>query len=221
MIEFINVHTHHPIKEDDTFSIVNIQLPSENPGKGVMVSVGWHPWDIENIDLPEIEQSLEKKAGEPNVLLVGECGIDRTIHTSVEKQLDVLMLHFKTAIKHQKALMIHCVKAYSDIENLLKSVNYQGKIVFHDFNGNQFQIEKLLNFDSYFSLGRQFMNPNSTIRKAYWHLPVDRLLFETDDSDLRIKQLYDEYIQLTKIDSTDLKDQIKLNFNKITGLTVT
>jgi TatD DNase family protein len=217
MIEYIDIHTHQTAENENTFSVINVLLPEEHFSDSIFLSAGWHPWNIENSDLHEIETELELWGRIKNVLLIGECGIDRNIETSVAKQTEVLILHFIAAQKFDKPLIIHCVKAYSDIEHLIKSRKYQGKIIFHNFNGNRVQIGKLLRFNVYFSLGEQFMNKKSTIRKSFKEIPVDRVFFETDESDLKIDQLYEEYALFKGIDLETLKNQIKLNFYELTG----
>lgn len=217
MIEFINIHTHRTGNEEDTFYIQNIALPTGHLPEKTFVSAGWHPWHIGTFNLEEIEAALNVFATEKTVLLIGECGFDRTIKTPVEKQAEVMRLHINAALMYHKPLIIHCVKAYSDLEHLLKTEKFGGTIVLHDFNGNQFQIERFLKFDSYFSLGKQLMNPNSNVQKSIMKIPIDRIFLETDETDYSIKEIYQQTANLLQLNTAELKRQIRENFKSLLG----
>ena len=133
MIDFIDIHTHRLEKDENTFSILNISLPCNEIPEKIYISTGWHPWFIDLFDLHQIKNSLEKVAWRRNVLALGECGFDRSIKIPVEKQSDVFRVHLTVAKMVGKPLIIHCVRAYSDLLETLKKEKFNGKICVAQF----------------------------------------------------------------------------------------
>jgi len=146
------------------------------------------------------------------VLAIGECGLDRSIKIPFEKQFEVFKFQIQLSKKLHKPLIIHCVKAYSDLIHILKEENFKEKFVLHNFNGNQFQIESFLKFEAYFSLGKQMMDLNSKLHLAINNIPIERLFFETDISEFSIEEMYIRATNLLNISKEKLNIQIINNF---------
>jgi TatD DNase family protein len=215
MTDFIDIHTHKTEKEDNTFSILNISLPDNEIPEKRYRSVGWHPWNIEPFDLPQIKNRLEEVASGQNVLAIGECGLDRAIKIPFEKQSEVFRVHLSVAKMVKKPLIIHCVRAYSDLFEILKNEKYKGKIILHNFNGNQKQIESFLKFEAYFSINKQQMIQNSKLNKSLIQIPKNRIFLETDDSIFTIQETYSLASELLNIPIIDLELLIKTNFTSV------
>jgi TatD DNase family protein len=218
MIDFINIHTHQLVKDENTFSLYNIALPCKEIPEKIYLSAGWHPWDIEDYDLPQIDNSLNEIVALKYLLAIGECGLDRSIKISFEKQAEVFKLHLKTAKEHVKPLIIHCVRAYSDLLQMLMSENFNGKFILHNFNGNRYQIDSILKFDAYFSLGKQLLNPIPRFCESLKYIPVERIFLETDDSAISINDIYFLASELLNIPVIDLKLQLKQNLFSLIGV---
>jgi|WetSurMetagenome_2_1015567.scaffolds.fasta_scaffold83024_2 TatD DNase family protein len=217
MTDFIDIHTHKTEKEDNTFSILNISLPDNEIPEKRYLSIGWHPWFIEPFDLQQIRNKLEGVASNQNVLAIGECGFDRSIKTPVEKQSDVFRTHLIVAKMVKKPLIIHCVRAYSDLLEVLKKEKYSGKFILHNFNGNQKQIDSLLKFNAFFSISKQQMIRNLNLNKSLNHIPSERIFLETDDSIFTIQETYSLASELLNIPIIDLELLIKFNFTSVFG----
>lgn len=215
MINFIDIHTHHLEKDDNTFSIYDLSITQNEISEKRYISVGCHPWDIENYDLLLMKKTLEKVVSKENVLTIGECGFDRLIKTPIMKQIAAFNLHIKMAKEFNKPLIIHCVKAYSDLLEILKKENYNGKFILHNFNGNRFQIDSFLKFNSFFSFGKGLKNPSSKFVESLKYISVDKILLETDDSDYSISQIYFFASDLLNIPIEDLKRIMKQNFKTL------
>jgi TatD DNase family protein len=217
MIDFIDIHTHRTKKGENTFSILNISLPNNEIPEKRYLSIGWHPWFIEPFDLQQIRNRLEEVVFNQNVLAIGECGLDRSIKTPFERQTEVFRLHLSTAKSVDKPLIIHCVRAYSDLFEILKKEKFTGKFILHNFNGNQKQIDSFLKFDTYFSLSKQQMIRNLNLNKSLAQIPHERIFLETDDSVFSIQETYSLASELLNIPLIDLKSAIKCNFILIFG----
>jgi TatD DNase family protein len=217
MTNFIDIHTHRLNRDKNIFSVMNIALPSNEIPEKIYVSAGWHPWDIEPFDLSQIKNLLEIAATRQNVLALGECGLDRSIKIPFEKQIEVFKVHLSIAKKLEKPLVVHCVKAYSDLLEIMKKEKFNGKIVLHNFNGNQLQIDSFLKLDTFFSLGKLIGNRNSKIYKSIHYLPLERIFLETDDSEISIQETYFFASKLLHIPVEKLKSQIIQNFSTVFG----
>jgi TatD DNase family protein len=217
MINFIDIHTHRLNRDENTFSVMNIRLPDNEIPEKIYVSAGWHPWDIEPFPLFQIKTSLENAASRENVLALGECGLDRSVNIPFEKQVEVFKIHLSLAKKLEKPLIVHCVKAYSDLLEILKKEKFNGKIVLHNFNGNRPQIDSFLKTDTFFSLGKQIENQNSKAYKSIAYFPPEKIFLETDDAEISIQETYLFASKLLNIPVEKLKSQIKQNFTMLFG----
>jgi len=152
----INIHTHSRTAKENQLEIVI--------GED---TVGVHPWDVDKI--PDFRKARDY------CLMVGETGLDRSEkykHT-LDVQIRFLRAHLATALHFKIPIVLHCVRAQSDLLHILKDMRYNGKVLLHDFAGNAQHLEAYLNFDVYFSFRRNF----EILKIA----PIDRIFLETDD----------------------------------------
>lgn len=160
---------------DGHFSIQNLIL---NPGQEILLtdqqyySVGIHPWFFLNQE--NLENSLEllrSLAVKTNVLAIGECGIDLAIETSVELQEYAFLEQVKIAEKVSKPLIIHCVRAYHILNELLGKIKPKSPWIFHGFNQNAEVAAQLLQKAAYFSIGSDIFAKLKN-QKIHWFPPV-------------------------------------------------
>lgn len=173
-------------------------------------ALGIHPWELQKtVSLQAIRKRLDQLMDiNPQLMAIGECGLDRSRAdlVSMQEQLTVLEWHFNEARKKNLPLIIHCVRAHSDLVGLLKKNKIQQTIMLHDFNGNEFQIREYLKFDVYFSLGKRGL-------KNIEKVPFDRLLLETDDQiEMSLELLYTKASMVLGVSMDQLEKQIEENF---------
>ena len=133
----------------------------------------------------------DKLAKDPAVVAIGECGLDyyRMDGGDVavkEKQKTAFLAQASIAMKHGKALMIHCRPskgtddAYSDLYAILSDPLYHGlRKVVHFYVGSPAITQKLVEAGFYFTLGGVITfadDYNESIKL----MPMDRILLETD-----------------------------------------
>jgi len=164
MVDFIDIHTHEIESEENILSISNISLPCKEIPKKKYLSIGLHPWNTENFDHDRIKNELEQFAVWQNVLSIGECGLDRSIKTPINQQVAAFYIHLNVAKKVEKPLIIHCVRAYSDLLEILKKEKFCGKLILHHFNGNKQQLDRFLQYNVFFSFSKQQLNRNSKLK---------------------------------------------------------
>jgi TatD DNase family protein len=217
MISFIDIHTHKHERQTNVLSIINLSQPVSDIPENIFFSSGWHPWYIENIPLLTIESSLRKIIPQRNLIAIGECGLDKSSTTQWQKQTDVFSIHLHLAKEYNKPLIIHCVKAWSDLLYLFKKENFKGKIILHGFNGNDQIVDKFLKFNTYFSFGKLLLNPESKLPCVLKNIPAERLFLETDEADYSISDIYLRTSAILDIPVDNLCEMIKNNFFELTG----
>ncbi|HOO83627.1 MAG TPA: TatD family hydrolase [Prolixibacteraceae bacterium] len=218
MSVYIDIHTHRAYaQKTGVLALQNITLSNQEMNLDKWLTAGWHPWYIQNTSLQKIKESINHAAAVKNVVAIGECGIDRSIDTPVDTQAEVFKYHVEVAAEKQKPLIIHCVKAYSDINGLLKKTNFKLPVIFHAYNGNKIQTQQLLSLNAYFSIGNPISYSAKKLSNILSEVPLSRLFIETDDSTYSIENNYQEIADILKISLYDLKNQIEINFIKIFG----
>lgn len=179
-------------------------------------SAGIHPWDLNKINLGKAYKELRDLAVCNKCLAIGELGLDKKIGTDLDLQIDVLREQIQIASScQQKVLIIHCVRAYQEIIFEKKNSNDDLIWVLHAFKGSKELIESLLKHDFYFSLGVDLLNEDSKISRNIVHIPLNRLLLETDDSSVEIEDVYLAAAKLKGIEIGKLQDQIAKNVEKL------
>lgn len=164
----INIHTHIRTSKENQLEIVI--------GED---SVGIHPWDIDkNPDF--------SKAGKVCVM-IGETGLDRSFKykETLLKQENLLRIHLEAASYFKLPVVVHCVRAHSDLLKILKEKKFEGRILLHDYSGNLQQIASYLRYDVFFSFRRRF----DLLKGA----PIERIFLETDNQiQVSIEEIYKE-----------------------------
>ena len=180
-------------------------------------SLGIHPWELVNTEdviffkdqFITLKQSLT-----PTVLALGECGLDRRRKNilDISYQKEILEWHLDWAIEVQKPIIIHCVKAFSDLLSLLKLKKYKGKLLIHDFSGNLQEAQKLLQFDCFFSFGSSLFKANHHSSFLIQELPKEKIFLETDDQVIyEIDQIYEKAQFLLNMSSQELENLFEKN----------
>jgi len=175
-----------------------------------LFSVGVHPWQADVKSLSEIIPSLHHQ----NCRALGEVGLDRLRGPSMEIQLAMLLAQLTLANELQKPVIFHLVRAWDEFYSLVKSPQHTPWII-HGFNSPK-QLPRLLQTKVIFSLGpASLQNPH--MQSILTHIPLNRILFETDDTAIDINQVYLDYSQATSTPLEDVYAQIEQNFLAIFG----
>jgi len=218
----INIHTHLPDRSGNTIELLSLQLnKGETPGENVFCSAGWHPWDAQKASPERIRETIVAAVQWPQTIALGECGLDRVCRVDLELQKKVFLLHLEAAKEYNRPLIIHCVKAFSDLLQELKRNRFKGKLVFHAFNGNQMQIESLLSYDAFFSIGPGIVSEAPRLIESFCSIPVERLFLETDTTTVQILDVYRKAAEIKHIEVEELAKRITENFKALFPKTLT
>jgi TatD DNase family protein len=144
---------------------------------GVWATAGVHPHDAKD----GIE-GLEALLAEPEVVGVGECGLDYHYdHSPRDVQRDVFARQIALAHAHDLALVIHTREAWDDTFAMLAEHGTPRRTVFHCFTGGADEATRALDLGAYLSFSGIVTFPSADdVRAAAAICPLDRLLVETD-----------------------------------------
>ena len=116
----------------------------------------------------------------------------------------------------RKPLIIHCVRAYSDLLNHKKGNKSGLPWIIHGYRGNLETILSLIKHDFYFSVGEQLLNDKAK-HDIFRSIPTGRLFLETDDSEISIAEIYSLASRVLKMDENELTQIIANNFTAVFG----
>ncbi|MCU4162469.1 TatD family hydrolase [Carboxylicivirga caseinilyticus] len=210
---YIDFHTHQINKEADVKSIYNLPL-TEKPAdfSEQHLSIGIHPWYIN--DNNNQFSTIKLNINHPNVKAIGECGLDKLKGPDLAIQTEVFKQHIRWSEEFEKPLIIHCVKAYSEIIKLRKDLKPKQTWIFHGFNSSVETLNQAIKTGFYFSFGPAILNHPKT-RKSFINSPINRIFLETDDTDFNIKELYKKAADLKETGIDEFQEKIRDNFNLI------
>lgn len=214
-IDFIDIHTHSSTIEKGVFKIINPTGLNEYFNPKLKYSIGIHPWDINKFNASDLLIQIEKNAMANNIVAIGETGLDKHIATNFEIQKDVFLKHIDISERLYKPMIIHCVKAYSDIIEIRKKQKPKMPWIIHGFNANVQIGNNLVSEGCFLSYGRFIFNENTKAFKSLTKIPIDHIFFETDDEQIPIQEIYKKASDVLNIELDELKLQISKNFNKI------
>ncbi len=175
-----DIHTH---RIDAREAVISVNPWEFAPVEGLYYSVGIHPWQVGRATDADFDR-LAECATSGNVLMIGECGIDKLRGGELSMQTGVLERHIALSEQVCKPLVLHCVRASNELCRLRRQLRPSMPWIVHGFRGNARVASQLLDAGFYLSYGERF-NPG-----ALAITPADRLLAETDESLLPIDEIY-------------------------------
>jgi len=157
-------------------SAAYVAIARAHPGV-VWATAGVHPHEAKDgID------GLEALLAEPEVVAVGECGLDfHYDHSPRDAQRAVFAAQISLAHAHGKALVIHTREAWPDTFAVLAAEGTPPRTVFHCFTGGPDEARRCLDLGAYLSFsGIVSFRSADDVRAAAALCPLDRMLVETD-----------------------------------------
>ena len=168
---------------------------------------GIHPWLAENaVELPDFSQCD----------IIGETGLDYACEVDREAQKRLFREHLEAAIKANKPVVLHAVRAVDDILNILKNYSALRGVIFHGFIGSWQQAERCIERSYYLSFGARSLGSPKT-REVIAKIPQNLLFCETDAEQDKgnIEQVYSEVAELRGVGVEELIKSIEENYNRI------
>jgi TatD DNase family protein len=151
----------------------------------VIPSFGLHPWWIDQRSshwLQNLEYHLKTHQG-----AVGEIGLDRWFSAdNIEDQEQVFLAQWELANRLRLPVSVHCLKAWGRLLDLIRRYPHQGPgFLLHSYSGPVEMVDEWVKLGAMFSISGYFAQARKVSRKlTFQHIPVDRLLIETDAPDM-------------------------------------
>jgi len=209
-MKFINIHTHN--HDASSVSVINLfpeDVDSIVPEK--LYSIGIHPWNVTKINTPKQIQTISETAEKENIFAIGEIGLDK-LHSEFNLQKDVFLKQINIAKMLDKPIIVHCVKAFSELLEILKTEKLTIPVIIHRYSGNITVAEQLLKFGCYLSFGHELFNSQSKVSKVFKKIPLKYIFLETDDAKITINDVYEKAAEIKTISVTELNEKIRSNF---------
>lgn len=178
-------------------------------------SVGLHPWYLSPEDLEKDWEWLERRSLRPEVVAIGEAGLDRLQGPPLPLQEMVFLRHIRLAEARHKPLIVHCVRAWDELERLLLAEQPSIAVVIHGFQKNEETMGKLLDAGAFFSFGSAILREGSTAERTLRAVPAGRFFLETDDDQTPIQAIHERAAAIRGLDAEELSLQLHTNLKNI------
>lgn len=214
MKEIEDIHTHRWKPEWGAIENIRFSWPDTDPPldtlqAGQLYSVGVHPWDASFQTDTEFWEEFEKLAKSSSVAAIGECGVDlKNSDAPLFRQLQVFRRQIEISERLCKPMIIHDVKGDDIICGLRRDLKPLQPWAIHGFRGKPAAAQALLRAGCYLSFGEKF-NPE-TVKS----IPNDRILAETDESELEISDIICRLAETRCEPQEELTAIIKANSRK-------
>jgi TatD DNase family protein len=207
----------------------------------VIPSFGLHPWYVKN-RTPSWQASL---AGHLDQIpaAIGEIGLDRWINDHDDaQQEEVFIWQLRLAADRNLPVSIHCLQAWGRMLEILRDQPGPSRgFLLHSFGGPAEMVPALARLGAYFSLPGYFAHQRKARqRETFRHVPIERLLIETDAPDQRLpdernhfpladaegkpinhpanlRGVYEFAAELLSMPLEDLSAQVEQNFQRLFG----
>ena len=216
---FIDLHTHRIKTCDNLIQIVNLDLNQSCPEHGCF-SYGIHPWVLDSADFQAKKalQALEEKLKLPQVLALGEAGLDKMHKASFERQVAVFERQIELSEVLQKPMILHDVRSHNEIIALRKKHKAQQPWIVHGFSGTEQDVKQLIGQGIYLSVGESLLHPERKIHKSFKFIDLDYLFLETDMAEIGVEKVYETAANLLEMDLSALQTRIFANFARLFNL---
>ena len=215
--DYIDIHTHGSAAAPGIFSVETLmahegRLPENIPG--ITYTFGIHPWFLDEKNHDRQLSLVTEMIKNPLVVAVGEAGFDKIKGPSADLQRKTFEEQVIIAEKHKKPIVIHCVRAWEDLQQEHKKLQPEMPWLVHGFRGKPELAMQLISKGMYLSFWFDFiLRPESS--KLIRSLPPDRIFLETDGAGVDIRGIYNKVSADLGISVDELKIIILSNFKML------
>lgn len=145
-------------------------------------TIGWHPTEAGSYT-QEIEDMIVSQLGNPNVVALGEIGLDYYwMEDSKEVQIEVFKRQIALSKEYNLPFVVHTRDAIEDTYKVIKEVGVDpcGGIM-HSYSGSLEMAQKFVELGMMISFsGVVTFKKALDVQEAAQYLPLDKILVETD-----------------------------------------
>lgn len=151
--------------------------------EGQLYSIGFHPWSLplEENQTALIDQMQRRLASAPQIVAIGECGIDKVrSNATLSQQLVWLEAQMRLACQLQRPILLHTVRAWAEMIEMRSQMEQEfaqlPPMVLHGFRARGEVAQMMLSKGFALSFGRHY--DAEALHLAY---ESHALLVETDE----------------------------------------
>lgn len=179
-------------------------------------SAGIHPWLTEKLSQSDMEQEiarLQSVASHPQIVAIGETGLDKLRGAPIAMQEELLRHHIMLSEKLGKPLVLHVVKSADRLLAIRRELSPEltQPWIWHGFRGKpqlaaQFTASATPKSPTMISLGEKFN------RQTAAAIPLRSLLAETDESSLTVAEITGAIAEARGCTPLELEKALAANF---------
>ncbi|HZK02952.1 MAG TPA: TatD family hydrolase [Bacteroidaceae bacterium] len=207
----IDIHSHK-IPTIKGSALINLSLYKPEIIEGHYYSAGIHPWSV-NGDMSFELDRLKEILLLPQVLALGEVGLDSLKSSNKEWQERVLLAQIEMSEYLHKPIIFHIVKEIDTIIKLKKSLSPKSSWLIHGFRGNDIERVRLRKLGFNLSFGMRYN------QSALLKTPLSELFLESD-SDGDILKLLDRVSLLKEIPQSTIMREVANNIRGFLGTNI-
>lgn len=189
---YFNLHVHKNLNQDPktTFFIQSYDLSTQHldPETPFYFSAGMHPWNVLEDKIDENIEFLNNLNKIPKFLAIGEIGFDSLSTVEIELQKKSFKLQAELAEILKKPVILHCVRSYSLLFEMKKTIQPKMPWIVHGFRKNLVLANELISKGFYLSIGTTLLK-DIHLQSTIQNLPLTHLFLETDESSESIEDL--------------------------------
>ncbi|KAJ7976339.1 TatD related DNase [Quillaja saponaria] len=161
----------------------------------VIPNFGLHPWYVAERS-PNWLNTLKEFLEATPCAAIGEIGLDKGSQgrkIDFSEQVDVFQQQLEIAKKLNRPASIHCVRAFGDLLQLMKSMGpFPAGVILHSYLGSAEMVPEFFKLGAYFSFSGFLMSMKAKKAKKMLNMvPSERILLETDAPDALPKSMID------------------------------
>ncbi|WP_168013002.1 TatD family hydrolase [Halomonas salinarum] len=182
-------------------------------------------------DLVALEEALD---AHPEVVALGECGIDARFEDTLDAQWALFKAQLRIAKVRHLPVVIHCVRANDQVAKCLKEIGLPAGGLIHAFAGSLQQAQRFLELGFVLGLGGAMTHQRAKrLRRCVADLPTHGFVLETDSPDMppagfkglrnepaRLAMIADEVATLQKTSRATLEELTTANAARVFNLAV-
>ena len=147
-------------------------------------ALGIHPWFCDenfSLALSKLDKIVGVKHQNSDFIAIGECGLDKRHHSDWQVQIQVLEHQLMLAKSFELPIILHVVKAHSEIISLLKRYKLVRGGVIHGFSGSAELANEYVKLGYKLGIGGLILNHEARkLRGCVAHIGLESILVETD-----------------------------------------
>lgn len=210
------------------------RLPLIEKFPGIVYSVAAGPWCTSRSETPkELVEILKSSISKSAPVCIGEIGLDyyHKDYGPRDVQIELFTRQIELANELALPIAVHTRDAEEDTIDIIRSLKLKKSSIMHCFSGSMRLANAALEAGFYISFsGTVTYKSNTELQEICKAIPDERLLLETDspylspvpyrgrlNNPMQISATYGYVSNLRGVDTEELKELVKNNFNAFLG----